>query len=63
MSDNERFGSDADETLGYDADHNDPGQYCRHGTWIGSWWGPDYLCPFCEGGDDEGEDEGGDGQA
>lgn len=39
-----------DEELGYDADHDDERQYCQHGTWIGSWWGPDYLCQFCEDG-------------
>ena len=40
--------SDLDEQLGYDADHDDPRQYCEHGTFIGSWWGPDYLCHWCE---------------
>lgn len=39
-----------DEQLGYDADHSDPSQYCRHGTFIGSWWGPDILCGLCESG-------------
>lgn len=24
--------------------------YCEHGTYIGSWAGPDYLCPWCEDG-------------
>lgn len=42
--------NDHDEELGYDADHDDPRQYCRHGTFIGSWWGPDYLCWACEEG-------------
>lgn len=42
--------SDLDEQLGYDADHDDPRQYCEHGTFIGSWWGPDYLCHWCEAG-------------
>ena len=37
--------------LGYDADVADPSQYCRHGTFIGSWWGPDYLCGACEMGE------------
>lgn len=41
---------DIDEALGYDADHTDETQYCVHGTWIGSWWGPDYLCQWCEDG-------------
>lgn len=40
--------NDLDEELGYDADHDDPRQYCEHGTFIGSWWGPDYLCGWCE---------------
>lgn len=42
--------TDADEGLGYDADHDDPAQYCVHGNWVGSWWGPDYLCGYCEDG-------------
>lgn len=41
-----------DEQLGYDADHSDSSQYCRHGTFIGSWWGPDYLCFYCETGEE-----------
>ena len=24
--------------------------YCEHGTYVGSWWGPDYLCGGCEEG-------------
>jgi hypothetical protein len=39
-----------DELLGYDADHSDSDQFCDHGTFIGSWWGPDYLCGWCEDG-------------
>jgi hypothetical protein len=39
-----------DEELGYDADHQDDSQYCEHGKFIGSWWGPDYLCGWCEDG-------------
>lgn len=35
----------------YDEDHDDPRQRCKHGTFIGSWWGPDYLCGQCEMGD------------
>jgi hypothetical protein len=42
--------TEQDERLGYDADHDDPRQYCQHGSWMGSWWGPDYLCSWCEGG-------------
>jgi hypothetical protein len=38
------------EVLGYDADFSDNSQYCVHGTFIGSWWGPDYLCGWCEDG-------------
>jgi hypothetical protein len=41
-----------DDMLGYDADHGDPSQYCKHGTWVGSWAGPDYMCSRCELGDD-----------
>jgi hypothetical protein len=32
----------------YDWDRNDERQYCKHGTFIGSWWGPDLLCGQCE---------------
>ena len=42
--------SETDDILGYDANHNDDSQYCQHGTFIGSWWGPDYLCGWCEDG-------------
>jgi hypothetical protein len=42
--------AEIDEDLGYDADHEDSSQYCQHGTFIGSWWGPDYLCQWCEDG-------------
>lgn len=42
--------NDPDEDLGYDADHDDERQFCEHGTFIGSWWGPDYLCQWCEDG-------------
>lgn len=24
--------------------------YCEHGTYIGTWCGPDYICGFCEQG-------------
>ena len=36
--------------LDYDGDTSDASQYCVHGTFIGSWWGPDYLCGWCEDG-------------
>lgn len=32
----------------FDWDVSDPSQYCEHGTFIGSWWGPDLLCGRCE---------------
>jgi hypothetical protein len=44
----ECFTCQENDRLGYDADISDPGQYCRHGTFIGSWWGPDYMCFKCE---------------
>lgn len=34
----------------YDEDLNDSKQRCVHGTFIGSWWGPDYICGLCEEG-------------
>jgi hypothetical protein len=43
---------DDDYTEGdqYDWDRNDSSQYCQHGKFIGSWWGPDILCGWCEDG-------------
>jgi hypothetical protein len=38
------------DRLGYDADLGDRSQYCKHGRFIGSWWGPDYICGACEDG-------------
>ena len=35
----------------FDWDRNDENQYCEHGTFIGSWWGPDLMCLACEMGD------------
>lgn len=32
----------------WDWDKSDSKQYCKHGTFIGSWWGPDILCIQCE---------------
>lgn len=32
----------------YGGDLSDPTQRCKHGTFIGTWAGPDYLCPACE---------------
>lgn len=43
---------ETNDALGYDADVTDASQYCKHGTFIGSWWGPDYLCVWCETGED-----------
>lgn len=34
--------------LEYDGDLADPDQRCQHGTFIGSPWGPDYMCGLCE---------------
>ncbi|TXH12514.1 MAG: hypothetical protein E6R03_12665 [Hyphomicrobiaceae bacterium] len=25
-----------------------PSDYCEHGTYVGGWAGPDYLCHYCE---------------
>lgn len=36
----------------YDWDRSDKSQYCKHGNFIGSWWGPDILCGECEMGDE-----------
>jgi len=41
---------DYDENDRWDWDHSDSRQYCEHGTFIGSWWGPDILCWACESG-------------
>lgn len=27
--------------------------YCRHGSYLGTWYGPDYLCGACEDGVDD----------
>lgn len=43
---------DYNESLGDGCDINDPAQRCRHGNFIGSPGGPDYLCGQCEMGDD-----------
>lgn len=34
----------------WDWDFSDESQYCVHGRFIGSWWGPDVLCGYCEDG-------------
>ena len=34
----------------WDWDQEDSSQCCQHGTFIGSWWGPDILCWACEDG-------------
>jgi DNA repair ATPase RecN len=40
--------SDYTEDDRWDWDREDPRQYCVHGNFIGSWWGPDILCGDCE---------------
>lgn len=53
MTDDYQYPTDPyDDELGYDANHNDSSQFCRHGTFIGSWWGPDYMCGWCESGEE-----------
>ena len=34
----------------FDWDQNNPAQRCKHGTFIGSWAGPDIMCHRCEEG-------------
>lgn len=34
----------------YDWDQSNDSQYCEHGTFIGSHWGPDLMCGWCEDG-------------
>jgi hypothetical protein len=34
----------------FDWDQSDESQYCKHGTFIGSSWGPDLMCWACEDG-------------
>lgn len=31
-------------------DERSPSEYCKHGTFIGNWAGPDYMCGPCEDG-------------
>jgi hypothetical protein len=51
MEDDYQYGDE------WDWDKSDPSQYCRHGRFIGSWWGPDIMCMACELGDGEPESE------
>lgn len=44
IDDNDRPGDE------FDWDQSDDSQRCEHGTFIGSWWGPDILCSPCEDG-------------
>jgi len=30
----------------------EPSYYCRHGVFVGDPYGPDYMCPYCEMGED-----------
>lgn len=39
----------------FDWDQGDASQHCKHGTFIGSWAGPDLLCGWCEDGIDMAE--------
>jgi len=39
---------DYEEGDRWDWDKNDKSQYCKHGSFIGSWWGPDISCFKCE---------------
>lgn len=34
----------------YEEERNRYGRsnYCRHGNNVGSWWGPDLMCGYCE---------------
>lgn len=41
---------DYTESDRWDWDQSDESQHCEHGTFIGSWWGPDILCHWCEAG-------------
>ena len=34
----------------WDWDTTADDQHCEHGTFIGSWWGPDLMCHWCEAG-------------
>lgn len=38
---------DSDDSR-YDFNRDDSRQYCKHGTFIGSWAGPDLMCLDCE---------------
>lgn len=54
LSVNERIevmGDDYEIGDEYDWDRSDRSQYCKHGRFIGSWWGPDILCGACEAGE------------
>jgi hypothetical protein len=42
----------------FDWDQSDDSQHCQHGTFIGSAWGPDLLCGWCESGATEAEYRG-----
>jgi hypothetical protein len=43
-------GSEDPRYLEHDGDRQDASQYCEHGKYVGSWWGPDILCGYCEDG-------------
>tara|TARA_Y100000034_G_C6872545_1_gene398583 strand:- start:399 stop:758 length:360 start_codon:yes stop_codon:yes gene_type:complete len=43
-------GTEDPRYLEYDGDLCDDDQRCEHGIFIGSSWGPDILCGYCEEG-------------
>jgi hypothetical protein len=43
-------GTEDPRYLEYDGDLQDENQRCEHGKFIGSWWGPDIMCGYCESG-------------
>lgn len=36
---------------------DNPDYRCRHGVFVGDPYGPDFMCPMCEMGDDPEEEE------
>lgn len=35
---------------GYEGSEGYDPHYCKHGNYVGTWWGPDYMCGPCEDG-------------
>jgi len=60
LNDNDEFVERPYSVPTYETDHHNncqlariiPRNYCRHGNFVGDPWGPDYMCGFCENGDD-----------